>query len=54
MNIKVQKIKSSPYKLVLSKDKIVGLLEYGRFIHRDSFTPRHKEELKKHIRGTNV
>ena len=41
MDINVRKIKNSPYKLVYTKDKVVGLMDYGDFISRPNFSERH-------------
>jgi len=38
MDINIKRIKSSPYKMVVSKDVIVGIFDKGQFIHRDFFS----------------
>ena len=41
MDIAIKRVKSSPYKLVYTSDKVVGLFELGKFISARNFTEKH-------------
>jgi hypothetical protein len=41
MDISIKRVKSSPYKLVVSSNKVVGLFESGKYIALENFNEKH-------------
>lgn len=42
MDISTRCIKATPYKIVYSKKKVIGLFEYNKFISAGNFNEKHK------------
>jgi predicted RNA-binding protein len=41
LDIDVKKIKGSPYKVVLSKSKVIGIFDCNKFIEKKKMTGKH-------------
>ena len=43
LDIDVKKIKGSPYKVVLSKSKVIGIFDCNKFIEKSKMTEKHQK-----------
>jgi len=48
MDIAIERVKSSPYKFVVSNGQTVGLFEAGKYVSRKNFNESHLEIMKQH------
>ena len=51
MDVKIKRVKNSPYKFVIHDKKVIGIFDHGRFINKAGFEEKHKV-LEEEVLGT--
>ena len=48
IDLHIKRIRCTPYKLVFSKDNIIGVFDHNRYISKSNMNDKHKDALSQH------
>lgn len=54
MDIHIRRIRNTPYKLVFSRNEVIGVFDHNRYVSKTNMNDAHKSVVARHHAGSFV